>query len=628
MAAALLVAIVPASTAASGKVDVRSFARAPAISFAGLSPDGAVFSYVEQRDERQQVVLRTLRDGSERRVLPFKPTRERIRWCGWASSRYLLCGTVLPVRTESRVAERTRLYAIDAADGRARELNYSLKDPLHDQVIDLNVDRRARVLLQHDPAGLGFPMVSELDVASNQLRTVVQSHPPVRHWMSDGRGEVRLGIGYDAEGTASLWTRRSGAQHWSLYLQQSLSDLDAVGPLAFGSDADDLYVLKHHEGRTGVFRLDLARAPTPELLFADPRYDVAGPLIFDPLTRVLQGVHYIAEQERVHFFSNSSAAEHAWLTERLPNAIVLAGERSDDGRRMLVHSSSDVDPPSLYLFEVGKHELSLLGHYYPDLENRPLSPTRPVTYRARDGQPIPAYLTRPAHARSDLPPAIVLPHGGPESRTQLGFDPLVQFLAAEGFAVLQMNFRGSLGYGAGFAAAGVGQWGGVIHNDITDGARWLVEQGIADPARMCIVGQSFGGYAALLGAARESQWYSCAASYAAPTDLMALSQYMRRAPGSLLWKERLGDDPRALWQMSPVARIAAVETPILLMHGRLDPVVPISQARRFVRAMRRADKPHRYLERGDCDHDLIIESCRLAFYAELQTFLAASLSGG
>jgi dipeptidyl aminopeptidase/acylaminoacyl peptidase len=604
---------------------VRSFARAPAFSFVALSPDGAIFSYVEQRDERQQVVLRTLRDGSERRVLPIKPTVERIRWCGWASSRYLLCGTVLPMRTEGRIAERTQLYTIDAAQGRARELNYSLKDPLHDQVIDLNVDRRSRVLVQHDPAGLGFPIVSELDVASNQLRTVVQSHPPVRHWMSDGRGEVRLGIGYDAKGTASLWTRRPGGQDWSMYLQQSLSDLDAVGPLAFGSDADDLYVLKHHEGRTGLFRLDLERPPAPELLFADARYDIAGPLIFDPVTHALQGVHYVAERERVHFFSVSPAAEYAWLTEQLPTAINLPGDRSDDGRRMLVHSSSDVDPPSLYLFEVGERELSLLGHQYPELETRSLSPTRAVTYRARDGQPIPAYLTQPTRAGSDLLPAIILPHGGPESRTHLGFDPLVQFLAAEGFTVLQMNFRGSFGYGAGFAAAGVGQWGGVIHNDVTDGARWLVEQGIADPARMCIVGQSFGGYAALLGAARESQWYSCAASYAAPTDLIALSQYMRRAPGAQLWKERLGDDQRALWQMSPVARVAAVETPILLMHGRLDPVVPISQARRFARALRKAGKPHRYVERGDCDHDLIIESCRLAFYEEMQAFLARHL---
>src|SRR3990170_4642289 len=146
-AAVLLVAIVSVGSAAPGEVDVRSFARAPAFSFVALSPDGAIFSYVEQRDERQQVVLRTLRDGSERRVLPVKPTVERIRWCGWASSRYLLCGTVLPIRTESRISERTQLYAIDAARGRARELNYSLKDPLHDQVIDLNVDRRSRVLV-------------------------------------------------------------------------------------------------------------------------------------------------------------------------------------------------------------------------------------------------------------------------------------------------------------------------------------------------------------------------------------------------------------------------------------------------------------------------------------------------
>jgi dipeptidyl aminopeptidase/acylaminoacyl peptidase len=208
------------------------------------------------------------------------------------------------------------------------------------------------------------------------------------------------------------------------------------------------------------------------------------------------------------------------------------------------------------------------------------------------------------------------------------FDPLVQFLAAQGYAVLQMNFRGSFGYGARFAAAGVGQWGGIIHNDITDGARWLVEQGIADPTRMCIVGMSFGGYAALLGAARESEWYACAASFAGVSDLMSLSQYTERLQGADIWKERLGADQRALWQMSPMARVRAVETPLLIVHGRNDPVVPVSQARRFSRALRQAGKQVDLVERADCDHDMTVESCRIAFFSELDRFLATMVGGG
>jgi dipeptidyl aminopeptidase/acylaminoacyl peptidase len=188
-----------------------------------------------------------------------------------------------------------------------------------------------------------------------------------------------------------------------------------------------------------------------------------------------------------------------------------------------------------------------------------------------------------------------------------------------------MNFRGSLGYGAGFAGAGARQWGGVIHNDITDGARWLVEQKIADPERLCIVGSSFGGYAALLGAARESEWYACAASFAGTSDLMAFYQFTQRLPDAPMWRERLGDDARALWRMSPLALAWRIETPVLLMHGRRDAVVPISQSRRLARELRKAGKQHELIERSDCDHHMTADGCRVAMFTALDGFLSRSL---
>jgi dipeptidyl aminopeptidase/acylaminoacyl peptidase len=308
----------------------------------------------------------------------------------------------------------------------------------------------------------------------------------------------------------------------------------------------------------------------------------------------------------------------------LPQAVNLVIDRSEDNRRHLVLSGSDVEAPSLYMFDAERKTLALIGHNFPELEDRPLATMRSITYRARDGQLIPAFLTLPSKGSSNLP-AIVVPHGGPEARTVKGFDPLVQFLAAQGYAVLQMNFRGSLGYGARFAAAGVGQWGGVIHNDITDGARWLIEQNIADPERVCIVGSSFGGYAALLGATRESQWYACAASFGGVSDLLAMSQYTERLPDADIWQRRFGGSSRALWQMSPMARVRATETPVLLMHGRYDTVVPISQSKRFARVLRQAGKSHRLVERADCDHDMTLQSCRLAFFTELKEFLADTI---
>ena len=286
-----------------------------------------------------------------------------------------------------------------------------------------------------------------------------------------------------------------------------------------------------------------------------------------------------------------------------------------------MRAESDADPPSFYVFDDEQRTLKLIGHAFPEIEASTLASMRSTHYPARDGQRIPAYLTLPTDGEARRLPVIVLPHGGPETRTWKRFDPLVQLLAAKGYTVFQMNFRGSFGYGAGFALAGAGQWGGVIHNDITDGTRWLIERGIADPTRICIVGASFGGYAALLGAARESEWYACAASFAGVSDLLALSQQTSGLFDADVWKQRLGGSSQALWQMSPLGRVHTVETPVLLMHGRLDVVVPSSQSRRFARELREAGKEHRFLSRTDCDHDMTIESCRIAFFENLADFL-------
>ena len=614
-----IVAVLGSETIGAGEPN--HFARSPSFAHAVLSTDGALLGYVEHSGGDQHVVIRRIADGAERHALALESARERVRWCGWSGPRYLLCGTVQPVRQPDRVVERTRLYAVDSANGGVRELNTRFEDPVRDQVIDLLPSRPAHVLLQLDRFGRGYPDVFELNVASGEMRLLVRSHPQVRRWMSDGRGEVRLGVGYD-NGRGLLLVRERDADAWRIFADHALNDLHAIGPLSIGADGM-VYVLRHHRGRAALYSIDTqAPGSAPILLFADPIFDVSGPVILHPRTRALLAVEYVAERQERHFFDADEQRRQAWLDERLPGLVNRVLDRSLDDRYQLVESASDVDPPSLYVFDTLRTQLTLLGHQYPELEGREFARMQRVTYGARDGQIIPGYLTRPRTQQAGAP-AIVLPHAGPESRDFERFDPLVQFLAARGYVVLQMNYRGSFGFGAGFAAAGAGQWGGVIHRDITDGTRWLVAEGIADPERICIVGQSFGGYAALLGAARESQWYACAASFAGPSDLLALSEYVGRMSDADLWQQRLGRDSRALWQMSPRAWVRHFETPILLIHGRNDPIVPVGQSRRLAAALRKAGKPHEVIERPDCDHGMTIASCRAVFFAALDAFLAA-----
>ena len=619
--AALLLALVTSAAVGNG-IDVRHFARAPLYEHASLSPDGAHVSYVDQIDARQTVFIRDLLRDVAVATLQVEPPSERVRWCGWADVRYVLCGTILTTRKQHAIVERTKLYSIDSLTRKVIELNSREGVAHRDQVIDLTPAMAEHALLQIDTDGLGFPEVVELHVGTGKTRVVQRSHPPIRSWMSDGRGTVRLGLSYEAD-AAAVFVPEGGGR-WRPLIEQSLADVEAIGPLAIGAN-DELYVLKHHRGRAALFRQTLAAHAKPMLVFADPMFDISGPLDLDPVTRQLLAVRFVRDAPVVEAFTEKEKSIRAWLDRELPDVSNIIVGRTLDGSRLLVRSSSDTDPPSLYVAEVVARRLMHVGHQYPELESRPLVATRSLIYSARDGQRIPAFLSLPSD-RVGPGPAVVLPHGGPETRDVLDFDPLVQFLAARGYAVLRMNFRGSLGYGAGFAAAGAQQWGGVIHNDITDGARWLVAQKIAPAEQLCIVGASFGGYAALLGAARESEWYACAASYAGPSDLLAFLEYTARLPDAALWRERLGHDPRALWQMSPMAFVWRIETPVLLMHGVRDAVVPLSQSRRMARTLANANKPHRLQALPECDHDMTAERCRLAVFSTLDVFLSDSFA--
>lgn len=616
---AMLVAMVLfVSLANAVEIPVVDFARAPQYAMPALSPDGASLIYVRHVNHHDELIIRDLREQIERRALRIDARREQIGWCDWADGQYVLCGTRAASRRPDAVVETTRLYSLNTRTDQLVELNRWLDNAVRDHVIGI---RRSpdglQALVQRDARGVGFPEVWALEIATGVARREQVSHPPIRRWMADQNGRVRLGIAYDAE-HVELYTHHADADDWRVFAKRQMASLDALAPLAIGKNT--LYALKHHRGRAALFRMDLDKASSPPVLvFADDQFDITGPVVLNEHGELL-GIHLTRESREFEALDDDEQGLRTWLAEALEaQAVVL--DRSTDGRWLLVESGSDIDPPSLHLADAKQRTLIHIADGYPSLESVDLAAMRYVTYPARDGQTIPAYLTLP-QVRSDQPQAfVVMPHGGPESRVWRRFDSLVQMLASRGIGVLQMNFRGSLGYGTRFAAAGAAQWGGVIHNDITDGARWLIEQRYADPTRLCIVGASFGGYAAMLGAVRESQWYACAVSYGGIADLLAYSQHISRFNDVRIWRARLGEDRLALWQMSPIARVQSTQTPLLLIHGLLDGLVPASQSRRFARALRKAGKPHELSLRGDCDHEMTLESCRVSAYTEIDRFV-------
>jgi dipeptidyl aminopeptidase/acylaminoacyl peptidase len=305
---------------------------------------------------------------------------------------------------------------------------------------------------------------------------------------------------------------------------------------------------------------------------------------------------------------------------------------TDDLRRVIAYAQAP-DRPGRYVVAGADGPVRELARDYPALEAVALAPVRPVAFRARDGLVIPGYLALPpgtAARPARTLPTVVLPHGGPESRDVAEFAPLVQLLASRGFAVLQLNFRGSAGYGAGFEQAGRRQWGRAMQDDVTDGTRWLVAEGIADAGRLCIVGWSYGGYAALMGVAREPGLYRCAASIAGVSDLPRLaransSTYLT-AQLTALRIGRPWRDGDALAALSPVNRATDITAPVLLVHGDRDRVVDVDHSRAMERALAAAGRPVTYVEIAGGDHALAEPAQRQRLFETLDRFLREQLA--
>jgi dipeptidyl aminopeptidase/acylaminoacyl peptidase len=326
------------------------------------------------------------------------------------------------------------------------------------------------------------------------------------------------------------------------------------------------------------------------------------------------------------FLDEAEKRDQATLEKLYPGLQTGVVGRDLSGAKVVVKTESASSPPAYYYFDVAKNVYKPLGSAYPQLSGLAIAETRPISYDARDGLEIDGYLTVPKGAEARNLPLIVYPHGGPASRDFLRFDYWVQYFASRGWAVLQMNFRGSEGYGRAFEKAGEHQWGKAMQDDITDGVRWAVEQGIADPGRICIVGGSYGGYAALQGLTSTPGLYRCAVSLNGVSDIQAFISDKRYYASYQLVRDYLAqEDPAAV---SPANHAANVEAPVLIVHGTKDRTVDHDQSERMSAALRKAGKPVVAAELEGGDHFLTHERHRIQFFKAMDAFLQEHLGLG
>jgi dipeptidyl aminopeptidase/acylaminoacyl peptidase len=338
---------------------------------------------------------------------------------------------------------------------------------------------------------------------------------------------------------------------------------------------------------------------------------------------------YVDDRPRFVFFDERVRELHDLVSATFPGQAVDVIDESWNRERYLVLVSGDTDPGTYYYFDWDTHELTKIAEIYPSLAGFTLAPMREVRYLARDGVEIPAFLTIPPGTADGPRPAVILPHGGPTARDYWEFDYLVQFLAASGYVVLQANYRGSDGYGLEWRGeGGFRDWRRMV-GDITAGAEYLVHEGIADERRLCGVGWSFGGYAALMSAIEAPKMFRCIASIAGVADPKALSSTVSRYVGGTTVREFIGSsDPEVGKAGSPVERAQEIEAPVLLVHSTRDTNVPLEQSTRLAKAMHRADKDVALVEYEFADHDILPVRYRTDLLARLGAFLEANLGNG
>jgi dipeptidyl aminopeptidase/acylaminoacyl peptidase len=600
------------------------FARSPEYWDPDLSPLGVQIMARTTIDGRERIVVHSLVTGKAN-LIPL-PTDAQVDWFEWAGEhRVLVClGWTRPIEGEETYV--TRLLVFDLATNTARVLGDKFGGPEGDDV--LYVDPGGQwLLLSMQETWDEYPTVFRYDLATGSRTEVVKPRSNVWEWYADSDGVVRAGIGYLSRSWFMLY--RTGADEPFRKLGKSSYDDEAAGYdlLGIASGTDEGYLLADGEtGRYALYRYNFATQKLGDVVYASPTNDIEDYTVSRDGRRVL-AVSYTDDRERVLWLDPAMRAHQEELEARFPGMAVLFESRDEQRQRFIVWVGGANDPGSYYFYVPASNQLQRIAQINPQIDPRQLASTEYTRYKARDGLEIPAYLTLPKGREPRGLPLIVLPHGGPYYvRDLLGYDPEVQFLANRGYVVLQPNFRGSSGYGTEFAAKGEGQWGRAMQDDLDDGVDWLAQRGIVDPKRVCVVGSSYGGYAALWAVTRDPERYRCAASFAGVTDVARQLRYQSyELSGSERsdWQATVrGEKGFDLDTISPLKQAGRLTRPVLLAHGDADKSVLYRQSTSYRDALEKAGKPYEFIAYPGEDHGFENPDNMADWLSRLESFLA------
>jgi dipeptidyl aminopeptidase/acylaminoacyl peptidase len=596
----------------------------PTKALARISPDGKYLSYLAPLNKDSKVLNIWIKSIDAQDDRPLTAVTDRsIQSYFWAPD-----NTQVLYLQDTNGDENWRLYGVNIKDKQIR--CYTPYQGVKTEIIEYNKWHPHTMLIGINKNNPEVHDVHELNLISGELKLVVKNPGNIATWLADRNLVIRGALIPTDEGGQKLLVRKDNNSPWQTVREWNHEDSTSSSPLGFSYNGDALYLSDSKDANTArLLKMDLA-TKNIEVLAEDPQYDVHS-VHFNPDTYEAEAVSFMKDYEEWKILSPSFGQLFNVFTT-LGNGNLYIMSVDNEQRKWIVCLEQDQKPASYYLYDTKLNKMTHLFDSRPELSAYTLTTSKPITYTSRDGLSIHGYLSCPPSSDCKNLPLILLVHGGPWARDTWGYRPEAQWLANRGYAVLQVNYRGSTGYGKKFINAGNKEWAGKMHNDLVDAIEWAVKQGIANPKKVAIYGGSYGGYAALVGATFTPDLLCCAVDIVGPSNLLTLLHSMPPywKPMIKQFYQAVGNpekDTEFLKERSPLFKAQNIKIPLLIAQGAQDPRVKQAESEQIVAALKEHGIPHEYLLFEDEGHGFLKYENKQKFYAAAEKFLAQHMGG-
>ncbi|MCB0514924.1 MAG: S9 family peptidase [Chitinophagales bacterium] len=598
-------------------ISVEDFFRNPEKAYYQISPDGQHIAHTEPYENRMNVFVQKIGDDRVWRVTSLKD--RDISEYFWKGNQRIL------YFRDFGGDENFHLFKTNI-DGTGETDLTPFEGKLAYMIDDLS-EHETDVIIATNKRNPEIFDVYRLNTESGEMKLIAENPGNITSWLTDHEGKIRAAGSTDGVNNSLLFRENENEDFKTIVTTNFKENLN---PLFFTFDNKNLYAASNIDrDKTAIVEIDPRTGKELNVLFAHPEVDVEG-LDYSKHRKCLTEISYVTWKPERKVLDQLLAKHYRFLATQFPDYEIYITSTDKSEKLMIVRTVSDKSLGAYYFYNAETGEIQHLSDRNPWLDENIMASMKPIQYTSRDGLTINGYLTLPKNVAPKNLPIVVNPHGGPWARDVWGFNSEVQFLANRGYAVLQMNFRGSTGYGKQFWEASFKEWGQKMQDDISDGVKYLIEEGIADPERVCIYGGSYGGYATLAGLAFTPELYACGIDYVGVSNMFTFMNTIPPywEPFRDMFYEMVGDpekDKAMLEAVSPVMHAENINVPLLIAQGAKDPRVNVAESDQMVEAMRQRGIEVEYIVKENEGHGFHNEENRFEFYRAMEDFLRKHL---